>query len=135
MDIIKIISERYSGSISANAPYTGGTEFPFECPVLEAVLRQADGISETMVYPKTGEITVISEIYPYARMIKESQYFQKEYGIECIPFADNGADITFYFKSGGRIFSYAPIDNEEEFIFAVSSAEEFAEKWFTPAIG
>ena len=117
MDIIKTIAEKYNGNISLKEPYNGVIKFPFECSALEDILRRTNGITGTMPHPKTGKIIEISRIiYSYEQMKKESEFFAEEYDIVCIPFSDNGADITYFFKADGKIYGYDPIDAEEFYI-------------------
>ena len=102
-------------------------QFPFECAELEDILRKTNGITEIMPHPETDEMIEISRvIYSYDRMKKESGFFADEYDIECIPFSDDGADITYYFRRDGKIYGYDPIDGEE--FYTADTAEAFFEE-------
>ena len=61
MDIIKKIRKLYQGNILLHPPYLGENteEIPEE---LLSILRISNGISETIVHPKSGEKIVIEWI-------------------------------------------------------------------------
>ncbi len=87
------------------------------------LLRQSNGIQETMFHPQNGEEIVIGWIvYSLDEIIRETQYYKEEYGINGVVFSGDGAGNPFYI-SDGKIFEYDPIDNES--ILKANSLEEF----------
>ncbi|MDE7399778.1 MAG: SMI1/KNR4 family protein [Oscillospiraceae bacterium] len=112
MDFIGEISRLYDGSILPSEPYTGErADIPEE---LLDILRVADGIRETMPNPETGEpMSIAWVLYPYDYMVKESEFYHNEYGVEGTVFADDGAGNPYILKSNGSVSLFDAIDVAE----------------------
>lgn len=119
--IIDVIRDLYKGMIKLQAPVDcEGYDLPEE---LKMLLRQSNGIQETMFHPQNGKEIVISWIvYSLDEIIRETQYYKEEYGINGVVFSGDGAGNPFYI-SDGKIFEYDPIYNES--ILKANSLEEF----------
>ncbi len=119
--IIDVIRDLYKGMIKLQATVDcEGYDLPEE---LKMLLRQSNGIQETMFHPQNGEEIVIGWIvYSLDEIIRETQYYKEEYGINGVVFSGDGAGNPFYI-SDGKIFEYDPIDNES--ILKANSLEEF----------
>ena len=113
MNIFNLINEKYKGNISLQEPLNCGDNLPKE---LIAILGHSNGIMETMIHPKTGEMMEIGWIiYPYDEIKKWSSYYQNAYGLSGVVFSDDGAGNPFYLFDG-KVYEYDPIDNESELI-------------------
>lgn len=98
MNIINLINEKYKGNISLQEHLNCVDNFPKE---LMAILGHSNGIMETMIHPKTGEMMEIGWIiYPYDEIKKWSSYYQNEYGLSGVVFSDDGAGNPFYLFDG-----------------------------------
>lgn len=116
--MIELISKMYKGSISLQKPLNIGDISNYDIPEeLLNLLRQSNGIKETMVYPDTGRSEEISWIiYSYEEIIKWTNFYKDTYSIEGIVFSDNGADEVYYVKPNGKIYSYDAICGEEAYV-------------------
>jgi hypothetical protein len=124
MNIIELIDRKYDGNIRLQEPFDCYDDSLPE--VLIDILRQSNGINETMIHPKTDEIMEIGWIiYPYDEIRKWSSYYHEEYGLSGVVFSDDGAGNPFYL-SDGKVYEFDPIDNESELI-ADSLADFFGE--------
>lgn len=112
MNFIDKISRLNDGNILPEAPYTGEqADIPEE---LFDIMRTANGIRETMPDPETGETMPIAWIlYPYEEIVKASEFFRDEYGIEGTVFADDGAGNPYILKSDGSVTLFDAVDGEE----------------------
>ena len=112
MGMIDGISALYSGNIQLFPPFEGGLEgVPGE---LADLLRQSDGLMETMVHPRSGEVIPVGwVIYPGAMMAEETDFYRETYGVEGTVFATDGAGSPYLLKRGGRVVRFDPIDGEE----------------------
>ena len=121
MNIIDLIYEKYKGNIKLHDPLDCGDDTLPE--VLTEIFSQSNGINETMIHPKTGELMEIGWIiYPYDEIRKWSSYYLDEYGVSGVVFSDDGAGNPFYL-SDGKVYEFDPIDNESELI--ADSLEDF----------
>ena len=113
MDYIRKISDMFQGNISLNPPYKENR--PENIPEeLYDILQVSNGIEETMIEPKTGqEITIAWIVYPYERMMEETDFYKNEYNIEGTVFADDGAGNPYILKSDGGVAYYNVIDDKE----------------------
>ena len=113
MDYIRKISDMYQGNISLYPPYK--EKRPENIPEeLYNILQVSNGIEETMIEPKTGQkIPIAWIVYPYERMMEETDFYKKEYNIEGMVFADDGTGNPYVLKSDGRVAHYDVIDGEE----------------------
>ena len=113
MDYIRKISDMYQGNILLYPPYKENR--PENIPEeLYEILQVSNGIEETMIEPKTGqEIPIAWIVYPYERMMEETDFYKNEYNIEGIVFADDGAGNPYVLKSDGEVAYYNVIDGEE----------------------
>ena len=116
--MIELISEMYKGNISLQKPLNIGDISNYDIPEeLLNLLKQSNGIKETMVNPDTGRSEEISWIiYSYEEIIKWTNFYKDTYSIEGIVFSDNGADEVYYVKSNGKIYSYDAISEEETYV-------------------
>ena len=123
MDYIRKISDMYQGNILLYSPYKENC--PENIPeTLYEILQVSNGIEETMIEPKTGqEISIAWIVYPYERMMEETDFYKNEYNIEGIVFADDGAGNPYVLKSDGEVAYYNVIDDEET--KEADSLEEF----------
>ena len=81
------------------------------------LLKQSNGIKETMVNPDTGIPEDISWIiYSYEEIIEWRNFYKDTYSIEGIVFSDNGADEFYYIKPNGKIYSHDAISEEEAYV-------------------
>ena len=119
--IIDDIKALYNGMIKMQEPVAcDNCDLPEE---LKSLLRQSNGIQETMVHTKTGEEMVIGWIiYSLDEIIRETQYYKEEYGIDGVVFSGDGAGNPFYLLDG-KVYEFDPIDNESE--LKADSLEEF----------
>lgn len=119
--IIDDIRALYNGIIKLQDPVVcDDCDLPEE---LKSLLKQSNGIQETMVHPKTGEEMVIGWIiYSLDEIIKETQFYKEEYGIDGVVFSGDGAGNPFYLLDG-KVYEFDPIDNESE--LKADSLEEF----------
>lgn len=113
MDYIRKISDMYQGNILLYPPYK--EKRPENIPEeLYDILQVSNGIKETMIEPKTGqEIPIAWIVYPYERMMEETDFYKNEYNIEGIVFTDDGAGNPYVLKSDGEVAYYNIIDAEE----------------------
>ena len=114
----KLISEMYKGNISLCKPLDiediSNHDIPEE---LLNLLKQSNGIKETMVNPDTGIPEEISWIiYSYEEIIEWTNFYRDTYSIEGTVFSDNGADEVYYIKPDGKIYSYDAICEEENYV-------------------
>lgn len=113
MDYIRTISHMYNGNILLHSPCKEDckTDFPEE---LCSILKISNGIDETMLEPNTGErISITCVLYSYEQIVRESELYQKEYGIEGFIFTDDGAGNSYVLKSDGTVTCYNVLDDEE----------------------
>ncbi len=119
--IIDDIKALYNGMIKLQEPVNCD-----DCDLseeLKSLLKQTNGIQETMIHPKTGEEMVIGWIiYSLDEIIRETQYYKEEYGIDGVVFSGDGAGNPFYLLDG-KVYEFDPIDNESE--LKADSLEEF----------
>jgi len=130
MNYIREISDLYQGNIMLHSPYAGdwGEDFPKE---IRSILQVSNGIEETVLHPKTGEqIPVMWILYPYEEIERESAFYQREYGLEGLIFADDGAGNPYVLKPDGTITCYCAMDNEE-----IKTADSLADFYAVPASG
>lgn len=114
MDIIQCIRRLYNGNIRLCPPFTGEPEAGFP-PELLAVLRESNGVWETMVHPKTGEVLVIARaLYPYEQIEEETGFLSRNGGPEGWAFTDNGADCVYLLKKDGTVTCYDSTDGTEK---------------------
>ena len=114
----KLISEMYKGNISLCKPLDIEDISNYDIPEeLLNLLKQSNGIKETMVNPDTGIPEEISWIiYSYEEIIEWINFYRDTYSIEGIVFSDNGADEVYYIKPDGKIYSYDVICEEENYV-------------------
>ena len=119
--IIDDIRALYNGMIKLQNPVVcDDCDLPEE---LKSLLKQSNGIQETMIHPKTGEEMVIGWIiYSLDEIVKETKYYKDEYGIDGVFFSGDGAGNPFYLLDG-KVYEFDPIDNESE--LKADSLEEF----------
>lgn len=119
--IIDDIKALYNGRIKLQDPVAcDNCDLPEE---LKSLLKQSNGIQETMVHPKTSEEMVIGWIiYSLDEIVKETKYYKDEYGIDGVVFSGDGAGNPFYLLDG-KVYEFDPIDNESE--LKADSLEEF----------
>lgn len=119
--IIDGIRALYNGMIKLQDPVVcDDCDLPEE---LKSLLKQSNGIQETMIHPKTGEDMVIGWIiYSLDEIVKETKYYKDEYGIDGVVFSGDGAGNPFYLLDG-KVYEFDPIDNESE--LKADSLEEF----------
>ncbi len=122
MGIIDGISTLYDGNIQFFPPFEGKLAgVPDE---LADLLRQSDGVMETMVHPRSGEVIPVGwVIYPGAMMAEETVFYRETYGVEGTAFATDGAGSPYLLKRGGQVVHFDPIDGEE--VFAAGSLVKF----------
>ena len=110
--IIDDIRALYNGMIKLQDPVVcDDCDLPEE---LKSLLKQSNGIQETMIHPKTGEEMVIGWIiYSLDEIVKETKYYKDEYGIDGVVFSGDGAGNPFYLLDG-KVYEFDPIDNESE---------------------
>lgn len=114
MNIIELIDEKYEGNIKLQDSLDCNDDTLPD--VLIEILRQSNGINETMIHPNTGELMEIGWIiYPYDEIMKWSSYYHDEYGLSGVVFSDDGAGNPFYLYDG-KVYEFDPIDNESELI-------------------
>ena len=120
-DLESALMDFYNGMIKMQEPVDCDSyDLPEE---IKALLSQTNGIQETMILPKTGEEIVIGWIvYSLDEILRETQYYREEYGINGVVFSGDGAGNPFYI-SDGKIYEFDPIDNESE--LKADSLEEF----------
>ena len=108
--IIDMIKDQYNGMVRLQEPADcDGLDLPEE---LKKLLKQSNGIQETMFIPsKNEEIVVGWIVYPLDEIIRETQYYKEEYGIDGVVFSGDGAGDPLYI-SDGKIYEFYPIDNE-----------------------
>ena len=113
--MIELISEMYKGNISLQKPLNIGDISNCDIPEeLLNLLKQSNGIKETVVNPATGMLEEISWIiYSYEEIIEWTNFYRATYSIEGIVFSDNGADEVYYIKPNGKIYSFDAICEEE----------------------
>ena len=122
-DIIKRISRRYEGDIGLRPPFMGEAELDFP-PELLDLLRESNGISETMLHPKTFEpIDIAWVLYPYEQILEGTALLLEDHGVEGWNFADDGADCLYLRKADGSISCYDQLERTET--RAAGSLEEF----------
>lgn len=122
--ILELIRSFYDGNIVLMEPC--GSDLDGLPEVLKEILLKSDGIEESMVHPKTGEIITIGWIiYSYDMICKMTAFYKSDYGIEGTVFSDDGAGNPYYILDG-KIYQFNPIDNESEFI--ADSLEEIYKK-------
>lgn len=116
--MIELISEMYKGSISLQKPLDIGDISNYDIPEeLINLLKQSNGIKETMDNPDTGRSEEIFWIiYSYEEIIKWTNFYKDTYLIEGIVFSDNGADGVYYVKPNGKIYLYDAICEEETYV-------------------
>lgn len=119
--IIDDIRALYNGMIKLQDPVVcDDCDLPEE---LKSLLKQSNGIQETMIHPKTGEEMVIGWIiYSLDEIVKKTKYYKDEYGIDGVVFSGDGAGNPFYLLDG-KVYEFDPIDNESE--LKADSLEEF----------
>lgn len=113
MDYISRISHSYKGNILLHPPYKGerAENIPEE---IYSLLQVSNGITETMQHPKTGEQIAITWIlYPYERIVEETDFYKNEYGIEGVIFTGDGAGSSIVLKPDGKVTCYDVLDDEE----------------------
>lgn len=123
--MIELISKMYEGNISLCEPlYIGEIS---DCDIPEEllnILKQTNGIKETMINPNTGMSEEISWIiYSYEEIIKWTNFYRDTYSIEGIVFSDDGADTVYYMNTNGKIYSYDAVCEEE--IYVADSLQSF----------
>ena len=113
--MIELISEMCKGNISLQKPLNIGDISNCDIPEeLLNLLKQSNGIKETVVNPATGMLEEISWIiYSYEEIIEWTNFYRDTYSIEGIVFSDNGADEVYYIKPDGKIYSLDEICGEE----------------------
>ncbi len=122
--ILELIRSFYGDNIVLLDPC--GSDLSGLPDVLKEILKKSDGIKESMVHPKTGEMMTIGWIiYSYEMIQKMTAYYKDEYGIEGTVFSDDGAGNPYYILDG-KIYQFEPIDNESEQV--AESLEEFYKK-------
>lgn len=126
-DMIEWISKKYEGNIRLNPPLQAkeleAVKQTFPTP-LQEILKQTNGIKESMINPNTGEQIEISWIvYPYHMILEESAFYKDTYSLEGVVFSDDGAGNPYYLKTDGKIYLFEAMDNAEALIAA--SMEEF----------
>ena len=110
--IIELISKRYEGQIKLQEPLVGDNiDLPEE---LINVLLKSNGIKETMSVAQQSEpIEIGWIIYPYDEIVKETEFYREEYGLNGIVFASDGAGNPYYLVDG-KVYEFNPIDDESE---------------------
>ena len=128
MDIEKI-RRKYGGCIALHEPCAlleSGSAEALEIPEeLRDILRQSNGIEETMKHPVRDEMMPIGFIiYTYEEIVKLTAFYREQYGLAGTVFSDDGTGDPYYLKDGdGAVFQFHPIDDEHEKI--ADSLEEF----------
>ena len=123
--MIELISEMYKGSISLQKPLNIEDISNYDIPEeLLNLLKQSNGIKETMVNPVTGMLEEISWIiYSYEGIIEWTNFYRDTYSIEGIVFSDDDADDVYYIKPNGKIYSYNTICGED--VYVADSLQSF----------
>ncbi len=119
--IIDLIKMKYGNDIKLLEPsFCEDMSIPDK---LRAILHQTNGIQETMFHPKTGEKIVTGWIlYSYEEMVRSTNNYKNEYGLQETVFSDDGAGNPYYLLEG-KVYEFDPIDNESTFL--ANSIEEF----------
>ena len=125
--MITLISDKYNGNIILSQPLSKEVAEQAEryLPAeLLRILKQSNGIEESMVLPDTGKLEPISWIvYSYEMILEESRYFRETYLLEGVVFSDDGAGNPYYMKENGKVYCFEAIDDEE--ILVAESLEVF----------
>ena len=110
--IIELISNKYEGQIKLQEPLVGDNiDLPEE---LINVLLKSNGIKETMSVAQQSEpIEIGWIIYPYDEIVKETEFYREEYGLNGIVFASDG-EGNLYYLLDGKVYEFNPIDDESE---------------------
>ena len=96
---------------------------------LSDLLHESNGIMETMENPKTKEKMDIGWIvYPYDRIIQDTQFFIDKYQIDGFVFSDNGCGDPIYMKGDGKIYLLGCIAGEV--FFQADSLDDFLGMYF-----
>lgn len=116
--MIELISKMYEGNISLCEPLNIGAISDHDIPEeLLNLLKQTNGIKETMINPETGMLMEISWIiYSYEEIIVSTSFYRDTYSIEGTVFSDDGADTVYYINTNGKIYSYDVIGQEETYV-------------------
>lgn len=116
--MIELISKMYEGNISLCEPLNIGEISNHDIPEeLLNLLKQTNGIKETMINPETGMLMEISWIiYSYEEIIVSTSFYRETYSIEGTVFSDDGADTVYYINTNGKIYSYDVIGQEETYV-------------------
>lgn len=116
--MIELISKMYEGNISLCEPLNIGEISNHDIPEeLLNLLKQTNGIKETMINPETGMLMEISWIiYSYEEIIVSTSFYRDTYSIEGTVFSDDGADTVYYINTNGKIYSYDAIGQEETYV-------------------
>jgi len=125
--MITLISDKYNGNIILSQPLSKEVAEQAEryLPAeLLRILKQSNGIEESMVLPDTGKPEPIAWIvYSYEMILEESRYFRETYLLEGVVFSDDGAGNPYYMKENGKVYCFEAIDDEE--ILVAESLEVF----------
>lgn len=116
--MIELISKMYEGNISLCEPLNIGEISNHDIPEeLLNLLKQTNGIKETMINPETGMLMEISWIiYSYEEIIVSTSFYRDTYSIEGTVFSDDGADAVYYMNTNGKIYSYDAMGQEETYV-------------------
>lgn len=116
--MIELISKVYEGNISLCEPLNIGDISNCDIPEeLLNLLKQTNGIKETMINPETGMPMEISWIiYSYDEIIEWTNFYRDTCSIEGTVFSDDGADTVYYMNANGKIYSYDTICQEKTYV-------------------
>ena len=114
--IIESILISYNENIKLYQPLKD-EKYDFLPADLLNVLKVSNGIMETMVHPRTGELLNIGWIiYPIEKILESSEYYQKEYAVDGVVFSDDGAGDPLYIKKNRKVYLLNVIGREEDCI-------------------
>lgn len=126
---IEQISKLYDGKILVMPVCRDADIEKDEIPEeLYDILKQCDGIKETLTNPITNETEEIAWIlYSYKMVLEESRFYKENYQTDGIVFSDDGAGNPYYITNEGKVCCYETVYGEECFV-ADSLADFFGGK-------
>ena len=118
--MIDLISQHYNGNIILNPALAGDDlkrareSFPEKlCQILE----QSNGIRTNV------EESVSWIIYPYEKIVEETEFYNSNYFLEGAIFSANGAGEAYYIDNDGYVYRFDVTDNAD--VVVANSIEEF----------
>lgn len=120
MNIIKLIQEKYGENCQLRSPMTAKQAEKarkFLPKELFDILKQSNGIYETMQEPNTKKTTIIHDIIYSLQEIKhQTSAYHCEINGDGFVFTGNGTGNFYVLKPDGKIFLYEYFEQNEVYV-------------------